>query len=260
VLHVAVLIPARRASTRLPEKLLLARTGKPILAHACERAAQAFGPAAVTVCADDAELVRIAQAAGVAARMTRTDHESGTDRIAEVAATLKDQIIVNVQGDEPEMEPAHIRLVATLLERHAWAGMATLCVRGGPDEQRNPNAVKVVLGHGDRALYFTRSGVPFDRAAGTPSAHCHRHLGIYAYRRDILLGYHRLPKSHLEHTEKLEQLRALESGIGIACAVVDHAPLGIDTQADYDAFVARYSSTPNADTPMTGPLRRTPNA
>jgi 3-deoxy-manno-octulosonate cytidylyltransferase (CMP-KDO synthetase) len=236
---VAVLIPARRASTRLPEKLLLAETGRPILAHACERAAQAFGPAAVTVCADDAELVRIAQAAGVAARMTRLDHQSGTDRIAEVAATLDAQIIVNVQGDEPEIDPEHIRIVAGLLDRHAWAGMATLCVRAGEAEQRNPNAVKVVLGHGDRALYFSRSGVPFDRAAGGPAAACHRHLGIYAYRRDVLLGYGKLPASCLEDTEKLEQLRALEAGIGMACAVVDHAPLGIDTRADYDAFVAR---------------------
>lgn len=242
--HIAVLIPARRASTRLPEKLLLAATGKPLLAHACERAALAFGAAAVTVCADDAELVRVAQAAGVSARMTRADHDSGTDRIAEVAATLKDLIIVNVQGDEPEMDPAHIRLVAALLEHHAWAGMATLCVRGGLDEQRNPNAVKVVLGYGDRALYFSRAGVPFDRATGAPSERCHRHLGIYAYRRDMLLSYHRLPQSHLEHCEKLEQLRALESGIGIVCGVVDHAPLGIDTQADYDAFVSRYRAAP----------------
>lgn len=241
-MNVAVLIPARRASTRLPEKLLLAETGRPILAHACERAALAFGPAAVTVCADDAELVRIAAKAGVAARMTRADHESGTDRIAEVAADLKCHLVVNVQGDEPEIDPAHIRQVAALLEHHAWAGIATLCVRAGPDEQRNPNAVKVVLGHGDRALYFSRSGVPFDRTAGAPTAHCHRHLGIYAYRRDVLLGYHRLPKSHLEHVERLEQLRALESGIGIACGVVDHAPLGIDTRSDYDAFVARHKA------------------
>ncbi len=241
-MNVAVLIPARRASTRLPEKLLLAETGKPILAHVCERAVQAFGAAAVTVCADDQELVRIARAAGVAARMTRLDHESGTDRIAEVAADLKCPIIVNVQGDEPEIDPTHIRQVAALLEHHHWAGIATLCVRAGAAEQANPNAVKVVLAHGDRALYFSRSGVPFDRAAGGPAAHCFRHLGIYAYRRDILLGYRRLPKSHLEHVEKLEQLRALESGIGIACGVVDHAPLGIDTRSDYDAFVARHKA------------------
>jgi 3-deoxy-manno-octulosonate cytidylyltransferase (CMP-KDO synthetase) len=237
---VAVLIPARRASTRLPEKLLLAQTGKTLIAHACLQAAQAFGAGAVTVCADDSALVEAARAAGVAARLTRLDHQSGTDRIAEVAATLDAAIVVNVQGDEPEMDPAHIRLVADLLARHAWAGMATLCVPGGPEEQRNPNAVKVVLGHGDRALYFTRSGVPYDRAAGGPAAACYRHLGIYAYRREVLLGYAKLPASRLEETEKLEQLRAIEAGIGIACAVVDRAPLGIDTRADYDAFVKRW--------------------
>jgi 3-deoxy-manno-octulosonate cytidylyltransferase (CMP-KDO synthetase) len=262
---VAVLIPARRASTRLPEKLLLAQTGKTLIAHACLQAAQAFGAGAVTVCADDSALVEAARAAGVAARLTRLDHQSGTDRIAEVAASLDAAIVVNVQGDEPEMDPAHIRLVAALLNRHAWAGMATLCVPGGPEEQRNPNAVKVVLGGIEergarsegrrvrdaglgvaitegRALYFTRSGVPYDRAAGGPAAACYRHLGIYAYRREVLLGYAALPSSRLEASEKLEQLRAVEAGIGIACAVVERAPLGVDTRADYDAFVERWRS------------------
>ena len=140
---VAVLIPARRASTRLPEKLLLAETGRPLLAHACDQAAQAFGAQAVTVCADDAALVAAAEAAGVRARLTRIDHQSGTDRIAEVAATLTADIVVNVQGDEPEMDPAHIRLVAELLTRHPWAGIATLCVRGGAAEQANSNNVVI---------------------------------------------------------------------------------------------------------------------
>ena len=235
----AVLIPARRASTRLPEKLLLAETGRPLLAHACDQAAQAFGPQAVTVCADDAALVTAAEGAGVRARLTRIDHQSGTDRIAEVAVTLAADIVVNVQGDEPEMDPTHIRLVAELLTRHPWAGIATLCVRGGPAEQANPNNVKVVLGHGDRALWFTRAPAPYDRDRGAPAATCHRHLGIYAYRRDVLLGYAKLPASRLEQSEKLEQLRALEAGIGIACGVVDHATPGIDVRADYDAFLKR---------------------
>ncbi len=235
-----VLIPARRASTRLPEKLLLAESGRPLLAHACTRAALAFGPQAVTVCADDQTLVAAARAAGVDAVMTRVDHPSGTDRIAEVAAARSDAIVVNVQGDEPEMDPEHIRLVAALLERHPWAGMATLCVAGGEAEQRNPNQVKVVLGHGDRALWFTRSPAVFDRDAGAPAAACHRHLGIYAYRREVLLGYGRLPTSRLEQVEKLEQLRALEAGIGIACGVVAQAMPGIDVRSDYDAFLGRW--------------------
>ncbi len=236
---IAVLIPARRASTRLPEKLLLAEHGEPLIATAARRAALAFGADAVTVCADDQVLCRAARQAGVAAVLTRADHPSGTDRIAEVAARLAARIIVNVQGDEPEMEPEHIRLVAELLGRHAWAGMATLAVAAGPEAQANPNQVKVILGHGDRALWFTRAPAVFDRDRARPVTTCHRHLGIYAYRREVLLGFNGLPESRLESTEKLEQLRALEAGIGIACAVVARAVPGIDTRADYDAFLAR---------------------
>jgi len=238
-LAVAVLIPARRASTRLPEKLLLAEHGEPLIATAARRAAQAFGPAAVTVCADDQALIDAVRPTGIGARMTRLDHQSGTDRIAEVAAGLAADIIVNVQGDEPEMEPEHIRLVASLLERHPWAGIATLGVAGGPAEQANPNNVKVVLGHGDRALWFTRAPAVYDRDAGAPRTACVRHLGIYAYRRAALLGYANLPASRLDQIEKLEQLRALEAGIGIACAVVDRAVPGIDVRSDYDAFLSR---------------------
>ena len=268
----AVLIPARRASTRLPEKLLLAEHGEPLLATAAKRAAQAFGSQSVIVCADDQALLAALAPTGIAGRLTRIDHSSGTDRIAEVAATLSAEIIVNVQGDEPEMEPEHIRLVAGLLAQHPWAGIATLCVAGGAEEQANPNNVKVVLGaigegsgegrlgmgrgtmasaipaHADqapplaegRALWFTRCPAVYDRDAGGPSARCHRHLGIYAYRREVLLGYAGLPASRLEQTEKLEQLRALEAGIGIACAVVDQAQPGIDVRSDYDSFLARW--------------------
>jgi 3-deoxy-manno-octulosonate cytidylyltransferase (CMP-KDO synthetase) len=243
--EVAVLIPARRASTRLPEKLLLAEHGEPLIATAARRAAQAFGSGRVVVCADDAALIRAAEGAGVQARPTRLDHQSGTDRIAEIAAGLDAAIIVNVQGDEPEMDPEHIRLVAALLQRHPWAGMATLATPGGAAEQGDPNKVKVVLGHAGagqgegRAIWFTRAPAPWDRDAGGPAARCLRHLGIYAYRREVLLGYARLPASRLEQSEKLEQLRAIEAGIGIACAVVADATPGIDIRSDYDAFLTR---------------------
>jgi 3-deoxy-manno-octulosonate cytidylyltransferase (CMP-KDO synthetase) len=235
----AILIPARRASTRLPEKLLLAESGRPVIAHACERAALAFGPQAVTVCADDEALIAAAKVTGVSAVMTRPDHQSGTDRIAEIAIRLDADIVVNVQGDEPEMDPEHIRLVVDLLKRHPWAGMSTLCVPGSVAEQQNPNNVKVVLGHSERALWFSRCPVVYDRDQGRPTAACHRHLGIYAYRREVLLRYAALPPSILEQQEKLEQLRALDAGIGIACAEVAHAQPGIDVRADYDAFLAR---------------------
>ncbi|GDY12278.1 3-deoxy-manno-octulosonate cytidylyltransferase [Planctomycetota bacterium] len=249
---IAILIPARRASTRLPEKLLLAEHGEPLIATAARQAALAFGAESVVVCCDDPALADAARTAGVAARLTRPDHASGTDRIAEVAAGIDAKILVNVQGDEPEMDPEHIRLVAGLLERNAWAAMATLCVPAGPAAQANPNQVKVVLGGlggpiGDsgregRALWFTRAPAVWDRDAGGPDQHCFRHLGIYAYRREVLLGYARLPGSRLEQLEKLEQLRALEAGLGIACAVVDQATPGIDIRADYDAFLARWRS------------------
>jgi len=241
---IAVLVPARRASTRLPEKLLLAEHGEPLIATVARRAALAFGSAAVVVCADDNALVEAVRPTGIAARLTRVDHQSGTDRIAEVAAGLSAPIIVNVQGDEPEMDPEHIRLVAGLLRRHPWAGMATLAVPAGPEAQANPNQVKVVIGNGDRCLWFTRSPAPWDRDRGAPAAHTHRHLGIYAYRREVLLGYGRLPPSPLEQLERLEQLRALANGIGIAIAVVDRATPGIDVRADYDAFLVRSSGRP----------------
>jgi 3-deoxy-manno-octulosonate cytidylyltransferase (CMP-KDO synthetase) len=186
--------------------------------------------------------------------MTRIDHQSGTDRIAEIARLRSDAIVVNVQGDEPEMDPEHIRMVAALLERHPWAGMATLCVAGGVAEQLNPNNVKVVLGAGDRALWFTRCPAVYDRDAGGAAATCHRHLGIYAYRREVLLAFAALPPSRLEGAEKLEQLRALEAGIGIACAVVEHATPGVDVRADYDAFVTRWRA--QGSSPATKPVTK----
>ncbi len=240
---IAILVPARRASTRLPEKLLLAEHGEPLIATVARRAGLAYGPSAVVVCADDPALVQAVAPTGIRAVLTRTDHQSGTDRIAEVAAGLDADILVNVQGDEPEMEPEHIRLVAGLLQRHPWAGMATLGVPAGPEAQGNPNQVKVVIGNGDRALWFTRSAAPYDRDRGGPAQQTHRHLGIYAYRREVLLGYGRLPRSPLEDQERLEQLRALANGIGIAIAVVAQSTPGIDVRADYDAFLKRHHKT-----------------
>lgn len=238
----AILIPARRASTRLADKLLLAETGTPLLIHTCRRAAAAYGVTAVHVCADDEQLVAIARAAGFTAHLTDPAHHSGTDRIAEVAAGLSARICINVQADEPEIDPAHIRLVAELLARYDWAALATLATPGDAATQIDPHAVKVLIGHQQRALAFSRSPLPWDRDAGAPAARCHRHLGIYAYRRDTLLGYAALPASHLESIEKLEQLRALEAGLGIACAVVETAPAGVDVRADYDAFIERCST------------------
>lgn len=236
----AVLIPARRQSTRLPEKLLLAETGRPLLLHTCDQAARAVGQEQVHVCADDQAIAAVAEQAGYQAHLTDPGHQSGTDRIAEVAARLDHDCIINVQADEPEIDPAHIRLVGSLLQAHDWAGMATLASPGDANTAGDPNQVKVVIGAGQRALYFSRAPVPWDRDAARPATQCLRHLGIYAYRRGTLLGYKKLPDSPLEVLEKLEQLRALEAGIGIACAIVEQTHPGIDVRADYDAFLKRY--------------------
>ncbi len=237
-----VLIPARRASTRLADKLLLDQTGVPVLVHTCRQVAQACGRDKLVVCADDPALIQVAQDHGFAARLTRADHQSGTDRIAEVAAELTAGIVVNVQADEPEIDPGHIITVARLLAQQPQAGMATLVTPGDAADQRDPARVKVLCAADGRALAFTRSPVPWDRDAAAPAATCLRHLGVYAYRRPVLLGYHALPASPLEACEKLEQLRALEAGITIVCATVAAGPPGIDTPADYQAFCARQSS------------------
>jgi 3-deoxy-manno-octulosonate cytidylyltransferase (CMP-KDO synthetase) len=227
----------------LAEKLLLAETGRAVIVHTCDRVAAAFGADAVCVCADDQALVDVVAAAGYRAVLTSPDHQSGTDRIAEVAATLDADILVNVQGDEPEIEPAAIRQVVDLLVRHSWAWISTLATPASAADQADPNAVNVICGHDQRALWFTRAPAVWDRDAAAPRADCLRHLGIYAYRRDVLLRYAALPASPLEDSEKLEQLRALAAGIGIACGTIAHAAPGIDVRADYDAFVARMRLT-----------------
>jgi 3-deoxy-manno-octulosonate cytidylyltransferase (CMP-KDO synthetase) len=201
------------------------------------------GAGEIWVATDHPEVRAACEAHEFAALMTRSDHPTGTDRLAEVVEQRgwsNDTIVVNVQGDEPEIDPAHIRLVANLLEQNGDAAMATLATPGGLAEQLNPNAVTVVLDHRNLALLFTRAPCPWDRGLGGPATQCLRHLGIYAYRREVLLGYKRLPPSRLETLESLEQLRALEAGLGIACAVVQHPAAGIDVRADYDGFLSRF--------------------
>jgi 3-deoxy-manno-octulosonate cytidylyltransferase (CMP-KDO synthetase) len=258
-----VLIPARLESTRLPRKLLLAETGRPLLAHTVERAlaAKEVSEGAigrVIVAADDERLCEVARAAGAEGVLTRTDHASGTDRIAEVAATIEEQLVVNVQGDEPEVETAHVLAAARLLQipAHDDDPMGTLAYPITDEAAfRNPNLVKVVLDHDGRALYFSRAPVPFPREGTLPGqasdvARTERkdawglaHIGLYVYRRDFLLRYSSLPASALEEREKLEQLRALEAGERIRVAVVD-PPRGapVDTREGYEAFCRRAGS------------------
>lgn len=236
----AVVIPARFASTRLPGKPLLNATGKYLVQHVYDRAvAAAVGP--VIVATDDRRIVDAVTSFGGRAMMTRADHPSGTDRIAEVAVGLDADVIVNLQGDEPQFDPAGVHLLLTMLAADPAAGMSTLAtpIKSAADFA-SPNVVKAVRGDTGRALYFSRSPVPFVRDAEPtfPSDHFLHHLGVYAYRRDVLLELAATPPHPLEQLEKLEQLRALAHGIPIQIGVIPHAHRGVDTPEDYAAFVA----------------------
>ncbi len=222
-------IPARYASTRLPGKPLLRETGKYLVQHVYERAAKAFDR--VIVATDDDRILRAVRSFGGEAMMTSAKHPNGTCRIAEVASKTPCDRIVNVQGDEPEVDLRHLRLVAKLLDT---AEMATLAVPFETETgAENPSRVKVVLDKKGFALYFSRSRIPHEGAALL-------HLGLYAYTRPFLLKFVKLPTGRLEQGERLEQLRALENGVRIRVGVVRGAARGgIDTAEDYRAFVER---------------------
>jgi len=238
-MRTVAIIPARYASTRLPGKPLLAETGKPLIQHVVEAAAAAQKLQAVYVATDDPRIFDAVKAFGGQAVMTSADHATGTDRLAEAAERIGlagDDIVVNVQGDEPEMNPGDIdRLVELLID--SGAPMATLAAPLSADDADSPANVKVVLAADGSALYFSRARIPHDR----DGAGCEYllHLGIYAYRRRFLAEYVAMPQGELERIEKLEQLRALQAGHRIAVAVVASAAPGIDTPEDYGAFVAR---------------------
>lgn len=241
-------IPARLASVRFPEKMLASETGRPLVAHACERAAAAATVSRVVVATDSDRIARAVEAAGFAAVMTSPDHPNGTSRINEAADALAlpdDQIIVNVQGDEPELDPALIdAAVSALLTPIAGRepDCATIASPVRTDEDAaDPNVVKVVRRADGAAMYFSRARIPFDRDGDAPeSARPLRHVGLYVYRRAFLRRYAATAPTALETAEKLEQLRILESGGVIAVAVRDSAHAGIDTPAQYKAFVQRW--------------------
>jgi 3-deoxy-manno-octulosonate cytidylyltransferase (CMP-KDO synthetase) len=241
-----VIIPARFASTRLPRKMLLRETGKTLLQHTYEAACAARKPAGVLVATDHAEIAAEVDRFRGDFVMTSPECASGTDRVAEVAGKLpRADIVVNVQGDEPDMSGDNIDRVIELLEQHPTAGMATLATPiRSPEQHTNPACVKVVFDNAGRALYFSRSPIPLVREPDNSRPFndppiFFQHLGIYAYRRDVLMEIAAMPTSTLEAAEKLEQLRMLQSGGTILVAVVQHASSGIDTPADYAAFVAR---------------------
>ena len=241
-MRVAIVLPARYASVRLPGKPLLRDTGKTLIQHAYEQAARARCGGRVVVATDDERIRAAVVAFGGEVVMTRADHASGTDRVAEVARSLDVDVVVNLQGDEPQFPPAALDALVELLARHPDADAATLMTPiRDLDTYRSPNCVKVVADARGRALYFSRSPVPMvrdglpDFAAEPPLFHLH--LGVYAYRRDALLRLATTPPHPLEHAEKLEQLRILAGGGSIYVASVPHAHRGVDTPADYAAFV-----------------------
>lgn len=237
----AIVIPARYASSRLPGKPLLNATGKYLVQHVYENARRSRAQD-VIVATDDNRILNAVRSFGGQAAMTRADHASGTDRVAEVARTLDADVIVNLQGDEPQLDPAILDVLPELLANDRAASMATLAVPITSQEQwHDPNCVKLVRDQKGRALYFSRSPIPFVRD-GAPDFTKQppmflQHLGLYAYRREFLLHLATLPPEPLEEFEKLEQLRVLALGHKIAVGVVRNAGRGVDTPEDYERFV-----------------------
>ena len=244
-MNFTVVIPARYASTRLPGKALADIAGKPMVVHVCDRARES-GASDVIVATDDERIAAAVAAHGYPFAMTRADHASGTDRIAEVARQRSwkdDDIVVNVQGDEPRLPPQLIRAVAEQLEHHPDAAIATAChpIRDAA-EMFDPNAVKVVINEHGYALYFSRAPIPWardgfssDRTRLPADLPVFRHLGLYAYRSSFLYKYTSLAPVAIERFEALEQLRALAHGFRIAVAINDEAPEpGVDTPEDLE--------------------------
>jgi len=234
------IIPARYASTRLPGKPLLDRTGMTLIQHVVQAVSSADSVEDIVVATDDARIADAVEAFGGKYVMTRADHPSGTDRLAESADLLglaDDDIVVNVQGDEPEMPGACVDQLVEMLTG-GECPMATLATPLSEADADDPNKVKVVLRGDRRAMYFSRSRIPHDRDAERRVRYL-LHLGIYAYRVAFLKRYASLAPTPAEQAEKLEQLRALESGFDIAVGVTDYHGRGIDTPQDYQAFCER---------------------
>jgi len=245
--HVVCIIPARYSSSRLPGKPLLEIGGRPMIVRVVERALAARGVARVVVATDDERILEAVGAAGHEAVLTRADHASGSDRLAEAAASIEADVVVNVQGDEPLIAPETIeRAVAALAEDEEAVVSTTSEPVGRAEDVLSPDVVKVVADARGRALYFSRSPVPFPREAvrrhgslaaalaAEPGllASFRKHTGLYAYRRDFLLEYARWPPSALERAESLEQLRILERGRHVRVVEAAAPSIGVDTEED----------------------------
>lgn len=244
---VLAVIPARLESARLPRKLLLSRTGRPVLQHTWEAAAAIDSVDEVVVATDSPEIADVVQSFGGTIVMTGS-HQTGTDRIAEAVTTMgsSHEIVVNIQGDEPDMTAGPVNALLTVLHDYPDTDIATA---GAPfrslEELNDPGCVKAVCTHDGRALYFSRAMIPSALLSGTRGLIAEnfpalRHIGLYGFRREVLLSWSKLPVSPLEQIESLEQLRPLQAGHVIRLAAVESHPPGIDFPHDYEAFVDRW--------------------
>ncbi len=225
------IIPARLNSTRLPGKVLRPICGRPMLHHVFARASRCELLGDLVVATDSKEVHDSCSQNQIKVRMTSSHHASGTDRIHEVMQTLPADIYVNIQGDEPMIRPDHLQALLDLFLKDPSTQVTTLKTPIGSVEAQNPNCVKVVTDKDGKALYFSRSPIPYHRDQ-TQSATYFKHLGVYAYTRSALDRFHRLPPSRLEQAEKLEQLRFLEQGIPIRVAETAYDTIGVDTEDD----------------------------
>lgn len=245
MVNIVAIIPARLGSTRFPNKVLADQTGRPLIQHVHEAVRRARSLSAVVIATDDQRVVEAVLRFGGRAVMTSPSHLNGTSRLAEAADQLSlhdADIVVNAQGDEPELEPALIDAAVDALQS-SGAEMATVASPiTSADEAANPNIVKVVCRLDGMAMYFSRAAIPFPRSAGAEQAWL-RHVGLYVYRAGFLRAYARLAPTPLELAESLEQLRALEHGHRIAVAVRPSAGHGIDTPEQYAGFVRRWRAT-----------------
>ena len=275
-MRILACIPARYGSTRFPGKVLAKDTGKFLIQHTYEQACRANLPEKVIIAADDRKIADAAAAFGAECVLTSIDHKSGTDRIAEAVGSMNIDIVVNLQADEPEIDPDNIDHLARILIKNPDFPMGTLAADFQNTNQiADPNIVKVIISscvpsatfrtsvrdasgvkqkrntqHAirntqyeiGRAIYFSRAPIPYDREnSGIGQTRQYlRHIGIYAYRKEFLLEITALPQTPLEKTEKLEQLRAIENGFGILVGKVEHTCDGIDTPEQYAEFVKRY--------------------
>jgi len=238
--NVLGVIPARLASSRLPRKVLREIAGRPMVWHVWDRARRAPALGDVLVATDSDEVLTACRGLGIPAMMTSAEHRSGTDRVWEVSRHRPADVYVNIQGDEPLVTAGHLELLVAPFRERPETQVSTLCIRATADELPKPSVNKVVRDAENRALYFSKYPIPYDRDGVEPIRY--KHVGLYAYRRTALDRFHSLPPSPLERAECLEQLRFLEHGIPIAVMETEEPTIGVDTEEDLAAVQAIVAS------------------